>query len=72
LYLAAILDLYSRRVVGHAMSERIDRALVLEALRGAVGRRMPDAGLLHHSDRGSQYASGDYHRALSSAASPAR
>jgi len=65
LYLAAILDLFSRRVVGHAMSERIDRALVLKALRNAVGRRVPDAGLLHHSDRGSQYASGDYQAALS-------
>ena len=65
LYLAAILDLFSRRVVGHAMSERIDRALVLQALRDAVGRRVPDAGLLHHSDRGSQYASGDYQHALS-------
>jgi len=64
LYLAAILDLFSRRVVGHAMSERIDRALVLEALRDAVGRRVPEAGLLHHSDRGSQYASGDYQDAL--------
>ena len=64
LYLAAILDLFSRRVVGHAMSKRIDRALVLEALRDAVGRRVPDAGLLHHSDRGSQYASGDYQDAL--------
>jgi putative transposase len=64
LYLAAILDLFSRRVVGHAMSERIDRALVLEALRNAVGRRVPAAGLLHHSDRGSQYASNDYQGAL--------
>jgi transposase InsO family protein len=64
LYLATILDLFSRRVVGLAMSERIDRALVLEALRVAVGRRTPDAGLLHHSDRGSQYASNDYQDAL--------
>ena len=64
LYLAAILDLFSRRVVGHAMSERIDRALALQALRDAVGRRLPDAGLLHHSDRGSQYASNDYQDAL--------
>ena len=64
LYLAAILDLFSRRVVGFAMSERIDRALVLEALRVAVGRRLPNAGLVHHSDRGSQYASGDYQDAL--------
>ena len=64
LYLAAILDLFSRRVVGFAMSNRIDRALVLEALRMAVGRRVPNAGLIHHSDRGSQYASADYQRAL--------
>jgi transposase InsO family protein len=64
LYLAAILDLFSRRVVGIAMSERIDRELVLEALRVAVGRRLPNAGLLHHSDRGSQYASADYQQAL--------
>ena len=64
LYLAAILDLFSRRVVGFAMSNRIDRALVLEALRMAVGRRVPNAGLLHHSDRGSQYASADYQLAL--------
>ena len=64
LYLAAILDLFSRRVVGFAMSERIDRALVLQALRLATGRRVPDAGLMHHSDRGSQYASADYQQAL--------
>jgi len=64
LYLAAILDLFSRRVVGFAMSERIDRALVLEALAGGLGRRMPNAGLVHHSDRGSQYASNDYQAAL--------
>jgi putative transposase len=64
LYLAAILDLFSRRVVGFAMSERIDRALTLEALRMAVGRRCVNAGLIHHSDRGSQYASGDYQAEL--------
>jgi putative transposase len=64
LYLAAILDLFSRRVVGHAMSDRIDRALVLKALGDALGRRAPDESLLHHSDRGSQYASGDYQDAL--------
>ncbi len=46
------------------MSERIDRELVLEALRVAIGRRVPNAGLLHHSDRGSQYASIDYQQAL--------
>jgi putative transposase len=64
LYLAAILDLFSRRVVGLAMSSHIDRALVLEALRNAVGRRLPGAGLMHHSDRGSQYASLEYQAAL--------
>jgi len=64
LYVAAILDLFSRRVVGLAMSERIDRALVLDALRNAVGRRVPNQGLIHHSDRGSQYASADYQNAL--------
>jgi putative transposase len=46
------------------MSDRIDRVLVLAALRGAVGRRGVNAGLVHHSDRGSQYASGDYQDAL--------
>ena len=64
LYLAAILDLFSRRVVGFAMGDRIDRALVLDALCAAVGRRVPNAGLVHHSDRGSQYASNDYQTAL--------
>jgi transposase InsO family protein len=64
LYLAAILDLFSRRVVGFAMSDRIDRALTLEALAAAVGRRVPNVGLVHHSDRGSQYASNDYQTAL--------
>jgi len=72
LYLAAILDLFSRRVVGFAMGERIDRRLALAALSAAVGRRLPNAGLVHHSDRGSQYASGDYQtrspRLVSSAA----
>ncbi len=60
LYLAVILDLFSRRVVGYAMSERIDRELVLEALRQALASRSGTRGLLHHSDRGSQYASDDY------------
>lgn len=67
LYLAAILDLFSRRVVGFAMSERIDRQLALDALTAAIGRRLPNVGLVHHSDRGSQYASGDYQDALSAA-----
>ena len=64
LYLAAIVDLYSRAVVGWAMSETIDRNLCLSALAMAVMARQPKPGLVHHSDRGSQYASADYRRAL--------
>ena len=64
LYLAAILDLYSRRVVGWAASANNDRALALEALARATATRRPSVGLLHHSDRGSVYASGDYGDAL--------
>jgi len=60
LYLAVILDLCSRGIVGWAMSERITRQLPLDALGMALGRRRPSPGLLHHSDRGSQYASADY------------
>lgn len=67
LYLAAILDLYSRKIVGWAMSERIDTALVLKALAMALRHRQPPANLLFHSDRGVQYASGDYRRALAQA-----
>jgi len=67
LYLASILDLYSRRVVGWAMSERIDTVLVLKALAMALLHRNPPANLLFHSDRGVQYASGDYRQALSQA-----
>jgi transposase InsO family protein len=64
LYLAVILDLYSRRIVGWAMSDRLTRQLALDALGMALARRQPAPGLLHHSDRGSQYASGDYQTAL--------
>ena len=64
LYLAAVIDLHSRMVVGWSMKERIDRSLVLDALSMAVGRRDPKPGLIHHSDRGSQYASDDYQKAL--------
>jgi putative transposase len=67
LYLAAILDLYSRRVVGWAMSPRIDTALVLKALAMALLHRNPPVDLLFHSDRGVQYASADFRRALSQA-----
>jgi transposase InsO family protein len=58
LYLAVVMDLYSRRIVGWALASTQDTTLVLAALRMAIGRRQPPAGLLHHSDRGSQYASG--------------
>lgn len=64
LYLAVLLDLHSRRVVGWAMSERIDRHLALSALEMALGRRAPQPGLVHHTDRGSQYTSLDYRQAL--------
>src|SRR6266852_2913244 len=64
LYLAVILDLCSRFAVGWAMSERITDDLTLDALGLALARRRPPQGLLHHSDRGSQYASGDYQRVL--------
>jgi putative transposase len=64
LYLAAILDLYARRVVGWATSESNDTKLALSALAMASARRKPPRGLVHHSDRGSPYASDDYRRAL--------
>ena len=67
LYLAGILDLYSRKLVGWAMCEHIDTALVLKALAMACLHRRPPANLLFHSDRGGQYASGDYRQALRAA-----
>ena len=60
LYLAILLDLYNREVVGWAASSRMTRQLVIEALQMALGRRDPGQGLVHHTDRGSQYASFDY------------
>jgi putative transposase len=65
LYLAAILDLFSRRVVGWATSKNNDRELALDALEHANASRRPRPGLVHHSDRGSVYASVDYRQALS-------
>lgn len=59
-YLAVILDLFSRKVIGWAISRRIDRHLCLEALRMALEARQPPAGCIHHSDRGVQYACGEY------------
>jgi putative transposase len=66
-YVAAILDLYSRRIVGWAVSQQIDSTLVLMALSMALTHRQPPAGLIFHSDRGVQYASADYRRALAQA-----
>jgi len=60
LYLAILLDLYSRKVIGWAMSDRNNKQLVLNALSMAVERRRPQSGLLHHSDQGSPYGSDDY------------
>ena len=64
LYLAVVLDLRSRRVVGWSMSQSMERGLVMDALRMALSRRRPGIGVLHHSDRGSQYASDDCQKLL--------
>ena len=64
LYFAVVIDLFSRQVVGFAMSERMTRQLVIDALRMAWFRRRPTSGLIFHSDRGSQYASGDFQKQL--------
>jgi putative transposase len=64
LYLAVIIDLFSRRVVGWSTSRNVDRHLALAALDVALRQRHPSSGLVHHSDRGSTYASGDYRKAL--------
>jgi putative transposase len=64
LYLAAILDLYTRRIVGWAMSDRMTSALTMSALQMALQQRQPAAGLIHHSDQGSQYTDGTYQALL--------
>jgi transposase InsO family protein len=64
LYLAAVEDLYSRRVVGWSMGTSLESRLAVDALHMALEQRWPDAGLLAHSDRGSQYASEHYQRVL--------
>jgi transposase InsO family protein len=64
LYLAAVLDLASRRVVGWAMRDTLDPELAVSALEMAITNRRPAPGLIHHSDRGSQYACGDYRGVL--------
>ena len=66
LYLAAIMDLCSRKIVGWATADHLKTSLVQDALNRALSRRRPPAGLLHHSDRGCQYASQDYRRQLQS------
>jgi putative transposase len=64
LYLAVILDLYSRKIVGWSMLDRLTRQLVMDAFQQAVGRRGAIQGLIFHSDRGSQYASHDFRKLL--------
>ena len=63
-YLAVVLDMFSRKVTGWAMSQTMDAALVMAALRMALLGRHPPAGLLHHSDQGSQYTSSVYRTCL--------
>jgi transposase InsO family protein len=64
LYLAAIVDLYQRKVVGWAMDSTMTKQLCIDALKQAIGRQMPQKGLIHHSDRGVQYASKEYQKVL--------
>lgn len=64
LYLATVMDLFSRKIVGWALNERLHTPLVMDALNMAWQRRKPGTGLLHHSDRGSQYTSEVYRQAL--------
>ena len=59
-YLSAVLDAFSRRVIGYAISARLDSSLTLEALHMAIAGRRPDPGVIHHSDQGVQYASAEY------------
>lgn len=67
LYLAVIIDLFSRRVVGWAVADHMRAELAVNALKMALGRRRPPSSLVHHSDRGSQYASSIYQEALGAA-----
>ena len=64
LYLAVVIDLFARRVIGWAVSDRLNRKLALQALEKAITMRRPSKGLIHHSDRGSQYCSFDYQTKL--------
>ena len=67
LYLALLMDLYSRRIVGHQMQANMKEPLVLAALRFAIAGRQPGVGLIHHTDRGGQYAGNEYRRVLARA-----
>ena len=67
LYLAVVLDLFSRKIIGWSMSRKMDTALVATALRMALLGRRPPAGMLHHSDQGSQYTSAAYRNCLNAA-----
>ena len=67
MYLAVVLDLFSRRVIGWAMRPTLERDVVISALKQALQQRRPVHDLLHHSDRGSQYASHDYQQLLAQA-----
>ena len=67
LYLAGVIDLCSRKIVGWSMADHLETSLVSDALKMALVHRRPEQGLLHHSDRGVQYASDDYQRLLQTA-----
>lgn len=67
LYLAIVIDLFSRRIVGWATSDRLKKDLALAALNRAIAIRQPEPGLIHHSDRGSQYCADDYRKRLTAA-----
>ena len=67
LYLAVVLDLFTRKIVGWAMRDHIRAELAIAALATAIQRQKPPPGLIHHSDRGSQYAAGDYRKVLDAA-----
>ena len=64
LYLAVVIDLYSRRIIGWATSKRLKRKLVMDALQRAIALRQPPEGVIFHSDRGRQYCSHDYQKLL--------
>jgi putative transposase len=66
LYLAVVIDLFSRQVVGWSLNRRMTTTLIMDALRMAIWRRLPARGLVFHSDRGSQYCSNDFRKMLKS------